>query len=544
MTTGVGDVSTVPVRPEAGLLSPAMSASGPERHLCTAALRADLGPRSARSALVTLAAQALVVTIGVSSTAVLARLLTPYDFGLIAIVATLTGFVGTFRDGGLAYAAVQHERVSHAQASELFWINVRYSLLVALFTAAMAPVLAWFFREPPLLGMTLAVTAGVLAAGLSSLHVGLLRRQMRFGALTWIEVGATLAGAAAGIAAAAAGAGYWALAIQQLATMLAQSVGLWTTCRWRPGRYDPSAASDDHDAVRSMRANGIDLSRARVVQYVGHHVDRLLLGRFGDAVQVGLYQNAIRWSSFPVQQLYYPLAGVVVASLSRVQDDVPRYRAYFRTILTAIFCFSLPATAFACVEAREMILLLLGRKWVEAVPYFQILSVSAFAGSPALVARWVYLSEGLVRRYLRWTLTATPVVVLAMIVGVRWGALGLACGYAAVVCLLAYPAVRYCMAGSKLTPRDVWAPFARSAIPAAAGAAALLALRAFTGPTGNDDIGARDALATLARHGCLFAAAYVTARLALPGGRDDLAGLLRLAGDLRRLLVGRGAAQA
>jgi hypothetical protein len=100
------------------------------------------------------------------------------------------------------------------------------------------------------------------------------------------------------------------------------------------------------------------------------------------------------------------------------------------------------------------------------------------------------------------------------------------------------------MGGSKLTPRDVWVPYARSAIPAVAGAAALLGLRAMTGTAVYDGTAAREALLFLARDACFFAAAYVAARLALPGGRADLAGVLRLAGNLRRLLLGGRASRA
>ncbi len=119
---------------------------------------------------------------------VLARLLTPVDFGLVAMVTAITAIAAGFADLGLTEATIQRKEISHNQVSTLFWINVAIGLSFTLVTAAMAPVFARFYREPRLLGITFAVSLMFLIGGLRGQHNALLRRQMRFSAIAIRDV--------------------------------------------------------------------------------------------------------------------------------------------------------------------------------------------------------------------------------------------------------------------------------------------------------------------------------------------------------------------
>jgi len=147
------------------------------------------------------------------STVVLARLLTPADFGLIAMVTAVTGFASLFKDLGLSMATVQKAEVTHEQVSVLFWVNVAISVLIALITAALAPVIAWFYGDPRLTAVGMALSLAFVFGGLTVQHQALLRRQMRFTALAIIPIVAMVAAVMAAIISATLGAGYWALVI-------------------------------------------------------------------------------------------------------------------------------------------------------------------------------------------------------------------------------------------------------------------------------------------------------------------------------------------
>lgn len=439
-------------------------------HLRVDGVTADLRSNSARSGALMIVSHAAQLVIGVTGTAILARLLQPRDFGYLAMVATLTNFIATFRDLGLTTAIVHRQEVSHEQASGLFWVNSLMSVGVTAIVVGMAPVLAWFYGEPRLVAITLVISVGILATSLSMLHVGFLRRQMQFGAITALEIGAMLAGVVVGIGSALAGAGYWALVFQQLAIYLWQSGAAWMLCRWRPARRGAAAVMRDA-GLRSMVRYGKNVTGSRIITHVGRNLDSVLVGHFAGPATLGLYQKAYHWSMLPFWQIYIPMLQVAVSSLSRLQDDHDRYRLYVRTMLAGLFALTLPATALLFVEAEAFIVLLLGQQWIEAIPIFRVLCIGGYFLSFTLVSKWLYLSEGRTAEQLRWALISAPTTVLAVAVGMRWGAMGVATGFTTASVLLVAPGVWHVLRRSPLRATDfiraVWRP-ALASIAAAA----------------------------------------------------------------------------
>jgi PST family polysaccharide transporter len=451
----------------------------PDALLGTDRLLSDLAGHSARGGVLNIFSDGVQLVLGLISTLVLARILAPSDFGLVAIVMSITTFVSVIRDFGLPMATVQRETITHAELSALFWLNLKLTALVALVVAALAPAIAWFYGESQLTGITLVTTVGIFVMGLSTVHLGLLRRQMRFGAITGIETCGVTAGVVTGIAAALLGGGIWALVLQQLTTDVTTGAALWLISRWRPGppRRASEVGETDSEGMRSMVSYGKYLTCARMVNYLGTNLDIVLVGKFAGAGSAGLYQKAKLWAGLAFWQLYSPLTDILVATFSRLQPDPSRYRAYFRKAVMGLYFITAPAMTFAVVEAREIIMLLLGPKWSAAVPIFRVLAVGAFAGSVTLVARWAYLAEGSTKRQFMWSVISTPVLIAGVVTGLWWGALGVACGYAAAMCLLAFPSLRYALHGSSLHIYDFALAVWRPAFTAILAAAALFGIR-------------------------------------------------------------------
>src|SRR6476620_9839468 len=151
-----------------------------EKHLRTDHLLSDLKGRTISSAVVTIIAQGAQFVLNLGSIMVLARLLTPQDFGLFAMVTTVMGFLRVFKDAGLSTVTVQREGITHAQVSNLFWINVAMSGTISVILIVGAPAIAWVYREPRLVGVTLVLSSTFLLSGLTVQHTALLSRQMRF----------------------------------------------------------------------------------------------------------------------------------------------------------------------------------------------------------------------------------------------------------------------------------------------------------------------------------------------------------------------------
>jgi len=409
-------------------------------------LKTDLKGRSVRGGAVTMAAQGLKFFLQMGSTVVLARLLTPQDFGLIAMVTAVTGFVMMFKDMGLSMATVQRAEINHDQISTLFWINVILSLGVMLVTAVLAPAIAWFYNEPRLTWITLALAGAFVFGGLTVQHQALLIRQMLFRSLAVVEIISMLVGILAAIIAASYGAGYWSLVIMQLATAIAIAIGVWVACGWRPGL--PVRRS----GVREMLAFGGNLTGFSVINYFARNADKILVGRFCGSGILGLYSRAYSLLMLPINQIRGPLTSVAMPVLSRLQYDPKRYISYYTKLVLLLSFISMPLIVFLAISSRSIIHLLLGEQWLGASSIFQILAITAFIQPVWSTIGLVLLSLGQSGRFLRFGIFNSLVVVTSFAVGIRWGAVGVASAYAVASYLILFPLLWYCF---RLTPISI-----------------------------------------------------------------------------------------
>lgn len=409
-------------------------------------LKADLKGRSVRGGAVTMAAQGAKFFLRMGSTVVLARLLTPEDYGLLAMVAVVTNFVMMFKDMGLSMATVQKAEIDHAQISTLFWINVAISLVIMMIMAALAPVVAWFYGKPELTMITLALAGAFIFSGLTIQHQALLRRHMRFVRLGVIEVVGLLVGVTTAIVAAWRGAGYWSLVFMQLSMAGTIAVGVWVASDWRPGWPRRGAGS------RSMLAFGRDITEFNIINYFARNSDKILVGRFCGSGILGLYSKAYSLLMLPISQITGPLASVAVPALSRIQDDPKRYTSYYTKLILLISFISMPLTVFLAICSKSIIYLLLGDQWLGMSSIFQILAITAFIQPVSSTAGLVLLSLGQSRRFLKIGIFNSLAIVTSFAIGIRWGAIGVASAYAIVSYLILFPSLWYCF---RLTPISI-----------------------------------------------------------------------------------------
>ena len=203
----------------------------------------DIKDKAIRGGAARLAAQAANLLVRTGSLVVLARLLSPRDFGLVGMVTALTGMLTLFRDFGLSAAAVQRPDITTDQHSNLFWINVLLGALLALVTLAAAPAIAAFYDEPRLVGVAAVLGTAFLFNAVGIQHSALLQRQMRFTAMAVIGVASLMASTAIAIGGAAIGYGYWALVASSVAAPLVASIGFWLAAGWVPGMPTAAPAS-------------------------------------------------------------------------------------------------------------------------------------------------------------------------------------------------------------------------------------------------------------------------------------------------------------
>ncbi len=452
----VPDAKTLPPPPAAGAY-----------YFQTDHLRTNLKGRSVRGGAMMMAAQGASFILGLVSVAILARLLNVADFGLVAMVTAITGFVGMFKDAGLSMATIQRDQVTHEQVSTLFWINVTLSVILMGLVAAMAPAIAWFYGEPRLLWITLAIAGTFLLGGLAIQHQALLQRQMRFGTLAAINVTALASGIAAAIVSAKLGLGYWSLVIQLVVAISVGGLGVWTTCRWRPGPPIRGAG------VRPMLAFGGNLTGFSFINYFARNTDNVLIGWYWGAGPLGFYSKAYQLLLLPIIQINSPMSAVAIPALSRLQGEPERFKRFYHKALGLMIFIGMPVVAFLLVEAREVVLLVLGDKWLPSVAMFRALGAAAFMGTLNVTTGWVYISLGRTDRQLMWGLISVPLTLLGFAIGLPFGAVGVALAFSISQTLLYPIAVLFCYRGTFMRPRELAATIARPAVASLIAAAGL-----------------------------------------------------------------------
>jgi len=409
----------------------------------------DLPRRSVRSGAVVLVAQSASVGLGVASIAILGRLLTPDDFGVVAMAAAFVALIANFADNGLPQATVQREDINDEQINALFWINALVGAGAALAGVAAAWPIAWFYDRPELVGVTAALAGSLVITGAAAQHQALLRRHMRFTSHSVIAVIATAAGLGAATAAALLGAGYWALVIMAVSNALVRAIGNWIACPWRPSRPRRVAG------LGPMIRFGAYLTGTSLAGTIARTTDRILIGRGLGGEAAGFYSNASRLILMPATQLNVPLTSVAIPVLSRLQDEPERFRAFYRRGVEAVAMTLCPLILVGLVAAEHLVPTFLGDQWTESVPILRALAPAALLGCFNVTTSWVYVPLGRSDRQFRWHVFRSICTVASYVIGLRWGAVGVATAFSIQAWLLRLPAVLYCLHGTFVRLTDV-----------------------------------------------------------------------------------------
>lgn len=425
-----------------------------KEHLSTDHLLDNISGRAVSGGFVTVGAQAAKFLLNFITAAVLARLLSPKEFGLVGMVLGVTSLVGIFKELGLSIATVQREKITQQQVSNLFWINVAVSGLLAVVGTGLAPAVAWFYRDPRVTWIMVALSMTFLLTGSTVQHQALLTRQMRFSALAVIDVTSIVIGFTTACLLARFGFAYWALVAQQLATAASSLVLTWCTSGWRPSM--PARGS----GVRPLVSFGAHLTIADLIGRFSVTSDTILIGRLFGAAPLGLYTRASVLLARPMEQIFTPIGAVLIPVLSRLNSNSERYRHTFLRTFDALAIVILPFSAMCFALAKPIVLVILGTKWTGVIPLFSAFALVAVSTPLSTVCTWMFESQGRGRDQLRNHTLAGAVTVAAYLVGLKWGPLGLVVSLAITSMVIRLPIVYY-IAGRRgpVSTRDLWIAF-------------------------------------------------------------------------------------
>jgi O-antigen/teichoic acid export membrane protein len=412
----------------------------------------DIKDKVLRGGLVRILTQLTMFGIRFGTLMVLARVLTPNDFGLMAMVATFTGIVNLLRDFGLSNAMVQRPVVTPDLLSTLFWANLLIGLLCATLIAAASPVLVSFYGEPRLHGIAIALAAGFLINAAGVQHVATLERQMRFDRLALNELTSVAISGIVAIVAAGEGAGYWSLVAMSVSIPLISTGLAWKSAGWMPGW--PKGGT----GIRSLMHFGATTTLNAVVVYVAYNLDKVLLGRICGTEQLGIYTRGYQLANLPIENLNGVMGSVALSALSRIQNDPQKFRTYFLRGYSLVLSITIPIALSLALLSDDVVRVALGEKWSEVGPVLRALSPTVIVFALINPLGPYMCALGLVRRSLLIAMTLTPVVIAGYVVGLPYGPLGVATGFSSALVIWVTPHVLLCVRGTAVSPKDIlWA---------------------------------------------------------------------------------------
>jgi PST family polysaccharide transporter len=355
-------------------------------------------------------------------TAILARLLTPGDFGLIGIVTVFTVFITTFTTVGLGTSIIQKQDVNQRQISTLYWLNFALGLLSTVVVAGTATAAARFYGYSELVPLIRIASLNFLISPLYNIHRRMLEKELRFPTTAKIEIFSNVMSGLIGITCAYFKFGVYSLVFQSLALSAFQCLGFRFSLHWQP-QYVFALKEVKEMIYFSIKMKGAQLSR-----YFERDIDLLILGKLLPAQIFGFYSLANRIIYFPIRRISYTFTAILFPSFSKIQDDIDRIKKGYLKTIQIIAIFTLPFVFILALYARPLVLLILGEQWlplhkiifilsgVGAIQAIEHISVAIY---PAINRPEVSMKLGIIR---------TVVTGIGAFIGGSYGLIGAAAG--------------------------------------------------------------------------------------------------------------------
>ncbi|WP_370390809.1 lipopolysaccharide biosynthesis protein [uncultured Winogradskyella sp.] len=418
----------------------------------------DLGRKSVRSGMVNMGGQLLSVIIQLTSTVVLARIISPDSYGIIGMVMAVIIFAGLFRDLGLSTATIQRKEINSNQISVLFWVNAAVGLGLSVLLAFCSPLVVWFYGKPELLWVTVVLGINIFLSSLGAQHAALLNRHMQFVKFNVAKISSALTYFIVALIGALYGMEYWALVLGAVAQTIVNTALVWFFSGWIPGLPQRNTGS------RDLIKYGLNLTGFEFVNYFSRNLDNVLIGKVIGAEVLGYYTRAYRLIMFPISNIRTPLAAVALPGLSSIQSEKLLFRSYYTQLLGILSVVTMPIAAFTFFAAEPIVLVVLGLDWLPVAPIMQWLAVAAFLQPVAGLFGVVLLALGLAKRHMHCGLISGIVLSLVFLISVNYGVEVLAMAYAISGYVLFIPIFLYASKNTGINLSDFYKGVWRAAL--------------------------------------------------------------------------------
>jgi PST family polysaccharide transporter len=364
-----------------------------------------------------------------ASTLIVARLLSPSDYGLVAMATVVLGFITLLNEFGLGSAVIKHRELTEHQVAQVHGLCIAVGFVGMAVGLASAYPLARFYERPELVAVVAVLSSNFVITAFRTIPLALLQRDLQFRTVAINDGVQTVVLSIAMVVFAALGFRYWTLVIGGI---LAGLISTGLAYYYRPQRPAWPRLSEIREPVRL----GAHVVGARVGWYVYQNADFLIAGKVLGAAALGAYSIAWTIASIPVEKVSAMVGRVTPGFFSAVQDDLPTLRRYFLQLTAMLGLITIPAAVGMALVAPEFVELFLGEKWRNAVAPLQLLAIYASLRSIVTLFPSVAVITGLSGFGMRNALLGAVVMPAAFLVGSRWGATGIAAAW-----IVAYPLV-------------------------------------------------------------------------------------------------------
>lgn len=363
-------------------------------------------------------------TMGINflSNIVLARLLSPDDFGCIGMLTIFMVIADTFINGGFGAAIIQKRDVSHEDYCTVFYWNIFISVLFYILIYISAPIISQFY-DIPILTKVLRVQALVLFSNaLSIIQINVLRKNLQFKKLSIIQLFASSIAVLLAIYLAYNGYGVWSLVIQQIVLSVIVMIGLWLLNSWRPSMYF------SHKSFIELFGYGSFLLLSDLLNNICDNLQGLIIGKKFCAEELGLYTQAKKLETVPTSSISYVVNLVAFPVYSSLQYEKVKLYSMVRKSLCMMNFINIPLMMLLIIIAEPLIIFLLSDKWVDAIPYFRILCISGLFNCIQSVNYQVVCAMGKSKIVFKWNIIKRIIGIGLIVIGMSWGVKGILYG--------------------------------------------------------------------------------------------------------------------
>ncbi len=364
---------------------------------------------------------------------ILARMLSPQDFGMIGMIVVFTGFAAIFSELGMGAALIQKLDLSEHHLNSVFWVNIVVGILLTGIVVGVAPFIASFYDEPSIRLITMVIASSFFIGSLGVVQNSLLNKKMDFRRLAQVEITAVSLAGLVAIIMAIKGFGIWSLVAQSLFFTSISVVMMWSLSAWRP------TLSFNTNALKELLGFSSNLLGFNIFNYWSRNIDNLMIGKFIGSSALGIYTRSYSLMMLPLTQISSVVSRVMFPSLSTIQDDLKRVKQIYLRSTQTIALVTFPVMMGLLVVAEPFIITIYGLKWLKVITILQILCPVGMVQSIGTTVGWIYTSQGRTDLMFKWGIFAGIVRGVSFAIGLHWGVIGVAAAY----CLSSYAILWY-----------------------------------------------------------------------------------------------------